>query len=112
MRHKYTALGTAVGLAAVLMLGQILFGQPPGQVGAAAPAGARGQGGGGRGAAAAPPAGPIVRTKDGKPDFNGYWMTTLRDTRPNFERNVVGNKIPYTPEWEEKSADVKKSHMF
>jgi hypothetical protein len=39
-------------------------------------------------------------------------MTTLRDTRPNFERGVTGNHIPYNDEWEAKSADVKKNHMF
>ena len=87
MKNRYKALTIVAGLAVVLMLGQILVGQAPAQGGGAAPGGAPGQGapggggrgGGGRGGGApAAPAGPVVRTPDGKPDLTGYWMAATK----------------------------------
>jgi hypothetical protein len=90
MKQTYKTTTLVIGLAVVLMLAQVLFGQaPPAQGGGGAPGagrgqapgapgggapggGARGAGGGGRGGGApAVPAGPVVRTPDGKPDMTG-----------------------------------------
>ena len=104
---------------------------PAGQAGqgvgapAGAPAGAPGGGrggagaGGGRGGGApAVPAGPIPRGPDGKPDMTGYWMAATT-TNINQGRGVIlddnggkTGKIPYNAEWEAKSADTAKNHMF
>jgi hypothetical protein len=88
MKNRYAALTVAVGLAGVLLLGQILFGQAPG-----AGAGR----GGGRGGVPTPPPGPIVRTKDGKPDLTGYWMTTLRIRGPILRKMSRAARSPTTP---------------
>ena len=125
MRSRYRALSIIIGLAMVLMLAQMLIGQAPAQGGGAAPGGAPGQapggrgGGGGRGGAPAPPAGPIVRGPDGKPDFTGYWMAATKTNINNGRGGIInpdtGNadgKIPYNAEWEAKSADTAKNHMF
>jgi hypothetical protein len=105
---KKTSL--AIGLAAVLPLGQILIGQAPGQ--------APGRGGGGRGGDA-PAAGPIVRGPDGKPDFTGYWISATRTNINNGRGGIVNpdtgaadGKIPYNAEWEAKAADTARNHMF
>src|SRR5262245_27375455 len=121
MKRSYQALTIVVGLAVVLMLAQIQFGQGPPQGGAPGQAGA-GRGGGGRGGGApAAPAGPVVRTADGKPDFTGYWMaatkTNINSGQPNMgiinpETGQPGAKIPYNPEWEAKAIEENKSHMF
>jgi hypothetical protein len=124
MKRTYQALTIVIGLAVVLMLAQILVGQAPG--GAApgqAPAGGGrgGAGGGGRGGAPAAPAGPVVRTPDGKPDFTGYWMaatkTNINSGAANMgiinpETGQPGGKIPYNAEWEAKAIDENKNHMF
>ena len=70
MRYRSFRLTMLVaGFAAVLLLAQLLFSQAPAQ-------GPGGQGarGGGRGGAPAPPAGPVRRTAEGKPDLTGYWI--------------------------------------
>src|SRR5439155_1635835 len=146
MNDKYKALTVVIGLAVVLMLAQVLVGQaPPAQGGGAAPGAGRGQapgapGGGapavgaGRGAAAgggrgggapAVPAGPVVRTPDGKPDFTGYWMSATKTNINNGRGGIVNpdkknddgtpatdGKIPYNAAWEAKAADTTKNHMF
>src|SRR5438132_14196227 len=115
MRDRYKALTIIIGLAVVLMLAQVLVGQaPPAQGGGAAPAGGRGQApGGGRGGAPAVPAGPVIRTPDGKPDFTGYWMAATK-TNINKGRGGIVNpdkknadgtvatdaKIRYNAAWE------------
>src|SRR5438046_782718 len=85
MKNTYRVLTLVIGLVAVLALGQILIGQAPAQApgGGAPPAGTPGQGpgrggGAGRGGAPAVPAGPIVRSPDGKPDMTGYWMSATK----------------------------------
>ena len=117
-RNKYATLAIVVGLAASVMLAQILVGQAPapagqgggaagapgqapggapgapggrGGAGGAGAAGGRGGGGGGqRGGAPAAPAGPVVRTADGKPDFTGYW-TSATKTNINSGRGGILN---------------------
>jgi hypothetical protein len=123
MRHRYQALTIVLGLAVVLMLAQVLIGQAPAQGGGGAPG--QGPGGGERGGrgggAPAAPAGPVVRTPDGKPDFTGYWMaatkTNINSGQPNMgiinpETGMPGGKIPYNAEWQAKAEDTAKNHMF
>src|SRR5262245_47176285 len=126
MRHKYQALTIVIGLAVVLILAQVLIGQAPAQGGGGAPGqGPGGPGGAGRGAgrggAPAAPAGPVVRTPDGKPDLGRYWMaatkTNINSGQPNMgiinpETGMPGGKIPYTAEWQAKAEDEAKNHMF
>src|SRR5262245_28305128 len=91
MRNGYKALTLVVGLAVVLMLAHVLVGQAPagGAPGQGAPGGGgRGGAGGGRGGAPAAPAGPVVRTPDGKPDFTGYWMATTK-TNINTQGRIL-----------------------
>jgi len=92
-------------------------GAPGGGRGGAGAGGGGGRGGGGGGAPAVP-AGPVVRGPDGKPDFTGYWMAATT-TNINQGRGVIlddnggkTGKIPYNAEWEAKSADTAKNHMF
>src|SRR6185369_8568429 len=123
MKTSYRVLTIVLGLAMVLILGQVLFGQAPAGGGAAPGQGPGGGGGrgGGRGGAPAAPAGPVVRTPDGKPDFTGYWMaatkTNINSGAPNMgiinpETGQPGAKIPYNAEWEAKAIDENKNHMF
>src|SRR5690349_13735038 len=126
MKTKLQGLTIVLGLAVVLMLAQVLAGQAPAQGGGApgqVPAGARGAagrgGGGGRGSAPAAPAGPIVRSKDGKPDMTGYWIsatkTNINNGRGgilNPETGAADGKIPYNAEWQAKAADTTKNHMY
>src|SRR5688572_26419895 len=141
MRNRYLGFAFLVlGLAATVTLAQILVAQAPApaaQGGGAAPGAAPGQapggapgggggrggaGGGGRGGGApAVPAGPVVRTADGRPDFTGYWMATTKTNinsgQPNMgiinpETGMPGAKIPYNAEWEAKSATENKNHMY
>ena len=110
MKNTHRAIRIAIGLAAVLSLGQILIGQAPGQ----APV----QPGGGRGGDA-PAAGPVVRGPDGKPDFTGYWISATKTNINNGRGGIINpetgaadGKIPYNAEWEAKAADTAKNHMF
>ena len=138
MRNRYLGLATVLALALGMMLGQVLIGQAPqggppaaggppagapGGAGGGAPGaagGGRGGAGGGQrgGGAPAAPAGPVVRGPDGKPDFTGYYMAATT-TNINSGRGTIlddagakTGKIPYNAEWEAKSADTAKNHMF
>src|SRR5215831_14295585 len=126
MKDTYRGLTIVLGLAVVVILGQVLLGQAPAQGGGAAPG--QGPGGGGRGGrgggAPAAPAGPVVRTPDGKPDFTGYWMATTKTNLQTQGRIVnpdkknedgtfaTDGKIPYNAEWEAKAADTAKNRMY
>src|SRR5579883_909898 len=124
MKNKLQGLTIAVGLAAVVMLGQVLAGQAPAPAagGGQAPGAGGGRGAGrgsGRGSAAAAPAGPIVRGKDGKPDMTGYWISATKTNINNGRGGIINpetgaadGKIPYNAEWEAKAADETKNHMF
>src|SRR6185369_5424355 len=126
MKTSYRVLTIVLGLAMVLILGQVLFGQAPAGGGAAPGQGPGGGGGrgGGRGGAPAAPAGPVVRTPDGKPDFTGYWMSTTKtniqtqgriinpDKKNDDGTFATDGKVPYNAEWEAKAAEELKSHMF
>src|ERR1041384_3464343 len=119
MKNSFKGLTLMLGVALVLMLGHVLVGQAPAPGGGGAPGGQGGPGGGrGRGAPAVP-AGPVVRTADGKPDFTGYWMsatkTNINSGAPNMgiinpETGQPGAKIPYNAEWEAKAIEENKSH--
>jgi len=80
MKNTHRAISIAIGLAAVLSLGQSLIGQAPGQ----APV----QPGGGRGGDA-PAAGPVVRGPDGKPDFTGYWISATKTNINNGRGGII-----------------------
>src|SRR5579871_3893012 len=68
------ALGTMWLLTPSPLVGQDQPPAQPGERGGAEGRGARGGRGGGRGGRAAmPPAGPVKRMADGKPDISGYW---------------------------------------
>jgi hypothetical protein len=104
MRNIYRGAAIVIGLAAVMTLGQMLFGQGRG---------------GGRGGAPAPPAGPVVRGSDGKPDLTGYWMSATKTNINNGRGGIINpetgaadGKIPYNAEWAAKSADTAKNHMY
>src|SRR5215467_7608821 len=128
MKNSYRLLTIVLGLAVVLILGQVLFGQAPAPGGGAAPGQGPGGGGfgrgGGRGGAPAAPAGPVVRTPDGKPDFTGYWMATTKtnlqtqgrilnpDKKSEDGTFATDGKIPYNSEWEAKAADTAKNRMY
>jgi hypothetical protein len=101
----------------------------------AAPEG-RGPGGGGKGGgrgkggkgAPAPPAGPVRRLPDGKPDIQGYWNAgggglfsiEATDARKkigvNAGKGVVvdppDGKIPYQPWAREKEIDLSENHTI
>ena len=107
MRNCIRMFTIVAGLAVVLALGQMLAGQ------------ARGQRGGAPGGTPPPPAGPVVRGPDGKPDFTGYWISATKTNINNGRGGIVNpgtgatdGKIPYNAEWEAKAADTTKNHMF
>src|SRR5215831_11869612 len=110
MRYRFGHLTMLItGLAVVLMLAQILFGQ----------ASRQGRGGGARGETPASPAGPVRRTADRKPDLTGYWIGATKTNINNGRGGIINpdtgtpdGKIPYKPEWEAKAADTAKNHMF
>src|SRR5499427_9621041 len=123
MKNSYRLLTIVLGLAVVLILGQVLFGQAPAPGGGAAPGQGPGGGGfgrgGGRGGAPAAPAGPVVRTPDGKHDMTGYWMSATKTNINNGRGGIINpdtgaadGKIPYNAEWEAKAADTTKNHMY
>src|SRR5215831_8674980 len=133
MKNEYKGLTIVLGLAVVIMVAQILHGQAPAQgggapgqdAGAAGGRGGGGRGGGGRGGAPAAPAGPVVRTPDGKPDMTGYWMSATKTNINNGRGGILNpdkknddgtfaadGKIPYNAEWEAKAVDEAKNHMF
>src|SRR5215475_206929 len=125
MKNTHRGLTIVLGLAVVLILGQVLSGQEPAQGGGAAPGQGPGGGRGGRGGGApAAPAGPVVRTPDGKPDFTGYWMATTKTNLQTQGRIInpdkknedgtfaTDGKIPYNAEWEAKAADTAKNRMY
>jgi hypothetical protein len=111
-----------VAFAVLVMAAQMLFGQAPAQGPGTTPEqgpGGRGARGAGRGATAAPPAGPVRRTKEGKPDLTGYWIGATKTNINNGRGGIINpdtrmpdGKIPYNPEWEAKAADTAKNHMF
>ena len=138
MRKRYLGIAIVACVAFAMIVAQSFLAQAPqggapagapgGPQGGApggAPGGGRGGagagGGGGRGGGApAVPAGPVVRGPDGKPDFTGYWTPpTTTNINQGGARGVIldeagakGGKIPYNAEWEAKSADTAKNHMF
>jgi hypothetical protein len=76
MRIRFYSIVTAAAVLAVLSMSTILDAAQAGQQGGgAAPAAQGGQGGGGQRGAQAnqPPAGPIPRMANGKPDLSGHW---------------------------------------
>src|SRR5512134_2647413 len=104
MRKRYLGLSIVTALVVLVALGQILSGQAPAPGGQGAPAGAGGgqapggggrggagggRGAGGRGGAPAAPAGPIVRSADGKPDFTGYWSGATKTNINNGRGQIV-----------------------
>jgi hypothetical protein len=142
MKNKNLALVLVVAAVVVaVMVAQVLVAQAPAPAGQGAPAagagrgqapgggapggggrgGPGGGGGGGRGGGGAPaaPAGPVVRTADGRPDFTGYWNSATK-TNINSGRGGILNpdtgaadgKIPYKPDWEQRAAEETKSHLY
>ena len=127
MRKRYLGLAIVACVAFAMIVAENFLAQAPqggAPGGAPGAGGGRGGAGGGRGggapAAPAVPAGPIVRGPDGKPDMTGYWMAaTTTNINQGGARGVIldeagakGGKIPYNAEWEAKSADTAKNHMF
>src|SRR5688572_8803381 len=134
-KNKYTALALVVGLAAAVMVAQILVAQAPapaGQGGAAAPGqapggapgapggrGGGGAGGRGGGGAAAVPAGPVIRTPDGKPSFTGYWNAGVKTDINNGRGGILNpetgdttGRIPYNAEWDAKQKTERAGHLY
>ena len=101
--------------------------QPPGPP--AERGGGRGRGGrGGGGRAALPPAGPVKRMADGKPDMSGYWNAgnnggavfevqkhpVAKTGIPPGNGAVVDppdGLIPYTPEYAQKAKENFEKHL-
>jgi hypothetical protein len=78
-------------------------------------------GGGGKKGAPAPPAGPVRRLPDGKPDLQGRWTANFGNALFSFG-TANGKKgpivdppdgvIPYTPEAAAKAKDLATNKMF
>jgi hypothetical protein len=110
-------------LASMSLIGQAgQGGQPAGPPGGGAAAGQRGGGGagGGRGGGApAPPAGPVKRMPDGKPDMTGYWAGGPAAANIMNSIQEIGGKpvdqasrrMPYTPEYAGK-AKANLTNLF
>jgi hypothetical protein len=60
--------------------------------------------------AAVPPAGPVPRTADGKPDMNGYWNPQVPMVLNNVDDNPAGPP-PYTPQARESVEDIRMTRM-
>jgi len=124
VRIRWNSIITTLAALAVLSLAPILIARQAGQPGAAgaaaaqggqrgdgagaAPAGQRG-GGRGRGAQAnQPPAGPVPRLSNGKPDLSGLWANPYT---PNMARGGVLDPATRQPlKWDrqgERLADAK-----
>jgi hypothetical protein len=60
-----------------------------------------------------------MRGPDGKPDFTGYWISATKTNINNGRGGIINpdtgaadGKIPYNAEWEAKTADTARNHMF
>jgi hypothetical protein len=79
------------------------------------PAVAQGARGGG---APTPPAGPIARTPDGKPDLSGYWLGSFFVGLQDIEaaKGVIIDppdaKIPYQPWAAAEAKDIRANRMY
>lgn len=58
----------------------------------------------------APPAGPVPRTADGKPDMNGYWNARVPGVLTNVDDNPAGAP-PYTAEARARVEEIRSSRM-
>jgi hypothetical protein len=123
------AIGTTWLLAPSPLLGQDEPAAQTGGRGGPEGRGARGGRGGGRGGRAAlPPAGPVKRMADGKPDMQGYWNAgnnggavfevqkhpRRMQSLPAGEGAIVDppdGLIPYTPEYAAKAKDNFDNHL-
>ena len=136
-KRSLTWIAGMVAVSTVLWLApSSLFGQePPVQPGG--PGGPEGRGGGRggrpgfggrRGRAPLPPAGPVKRMPDGKPDMQGYWNATNNggavfevqkhprrlQSLPAGQGAIVDppdGLIPYTPEYAAKAKENFEQHL-
>ena len=60
--------------------------------------------------ATAPPAGPVPRTADGKPDMNGYWNPQIPMVLNNVDDNPAGPP-PYTPQARQMVEEIRMNRM-
>lgn len=132
MRNRFAGYG--IGLALAVAAFAVMFWLPSASAqdkeGPAAPKGGRGGGKGGRGGgrAPAPPAGPVRRLPDGKPDMQGYWnaggggLFSIEATEARKQIGVGAGKgvivdppdakIPYQPWARAKEIDLSENHTI
>lgn len=121
------AVAAAAVVAGMLAMGPMpLTGQPPAP-GKGVKATPGEPGGNGGKAGAKQPAGPVPRTKDGKPDLSGFWNGVTPggnvDIEPGAPKgggkakqgvivNTENSRVPYTPAARAKSDDIIANKMF
>src|SRR6266850_2579372 len=125
IQMKNGLLGSIIAMAAGVAIVSLASVPIAGQGGQPAPAqegrGGRGAAGGRGGAPVGPPAGPVKRLPDGKPDLNGYWAggpgglanirTAITEVGGQPAPQNPAERIPYQPAAAAK-AEANQKNMF